>query len=333
VLASYIGANKGDGVYVNAPKANLENNYVGMNDGAAPAGADAWPSFFDRSLNSRGCYWDSHRCCRLKLLHVCDQSYPSWESTSLPVDTVHSVRTLKVTLYFGNMGYGVSASYNAEGLALSNNLVGGNGLAAVRYDQAEGADGSAQFTDSNHIILTNGWGQQACTLCMCSTLGAATESAGGIEVDCSVPGTDGPRARSRAPTARSVRDLGPSFPLGLPADTTVLTLSGVNLETMDWEQLVALESLRVLALNDNPNLDPVRCAVFDRNLLSRGLPLSFTPMLRLKRCHACDQWHSSRMSTPLTSSHCISRPNTEGPCLWPFRHLVAEFRKLIAPWD
>jgi hypothetical protein len=56
----------------------------------------------------------------------------------------------------------------------------------------------------------------------------------------------------------------------------------------------------------------VRCArVFDRNLHSR-MPLSFTPSLRLKRCHACDQWHSSRVPTPLTSSHCKLRPNTEG---------------------
>jgi hypothetical protein len=28
--------------------------------------------------------------------------------------------------------------------------------------------------------------------------------------------------------------------------------------------------------------------------------------------HSCDQWHSSRVSTPLTSWHCKFRPNTEG---------------------
>jgi hypothetical protein len=32
----------------------------------------------------------------------------------------------------------------------------------------------------------------------------------------------------------------------------------------------------------------VRCAFFDGNLHSR-MPLSFTPLIRLKRCHACDQ--------------------------------------------
>jgi hypothetical protein len=42
------------------------------------------------------------------------------------------------------------------------------------------------------------------------------------------------------------------------------------------------------------------------------MPLSFTPLLRLKRCHACDQCHSSWMSTPLTGSHCKLHPNTEG---------------------
>ena len=40
----------------------------------------------------------------------------------------------------------------------------------------------------------------------------------------------------------------------------------------------------------------VRCAFFDKDLHSR-MPLSFTPLLRLKRCHACDQWHTSRVST------------------------------------
>jgi hypothetical protein len=43
----------------------------------------------------------------------------------------------------------------------------------------------------------------------------------------------------------------------------------------------------------------VRCARFDRNLHSR-MALSFTPLLRLKLLHACDQWHSSRLFTPLT---------------------------------
>jgi hypothetical protein len=54
----------------------------------------------------------------------------------------------------------------------------------------------------------------------------------------------------------------------------------------------------------------VRCAFFGRNLHSR-MPLVPTPA-RLKLLHACDQWHSSRKFTFLTSSHCELRPNTEG---------------------
>jgi hypothetical protein len=45
------------------------------------------------------------------------------------------------------------------------------------------------------------------------------------------------------------------------------------------------------------------------------MPLDPTPA-RLKRCHACDQWRSSRKFTFLTSSHCELRPNTEGTTRW-----------------
>jgi hypothetical protein len=40
----------------------------------------------------------------------------------------------------------------------------------------------------------------------------------------------------------------------------------------------------------------VRCTFSDRNAHSR-MPLVLMPA-RLKRCHACDQWHSSREFTP-----------------------------------
>jgi hypothetical protein len=58
----------------------------------------------------------------------------------------------------------------------------------------------------------------------------------------------------------------------------------------------------------------VRCAFFDRNPHSR-MPLSFMPLLRLKRCHACDQCPMSFLSSvhsPLTSEHCKFRPNAKG---------------------
>jgi hypothetical protein len=52
--------------------------------------------------------------------------------------------------------------------------------------------------------------------------------------------------------------------------------------------------------------------VFRQNpfTLSR-MPLDPTHV-RLKLLHACDQWHASRGSTPLTGWHCKLRPNTEG---------------------
>jgi hypothetical protein len=52
--------------------------------------------------------------------------------------------------------------------------------------------------------------------------------------------------------------------------------------------------------------------VFDKHLHSRGVPLSFTPLFRLKRCRAYDQWHSSLVFTPLTGWHCKFRQSTEG---------------------
>lgn len=160
------------------------------------------------------------------------------------------------TKYFGNFGFGVSGTGSAANLQLSDNLIGGNGLPGIRYDVEKGGSGDA-FSSSNHVILTNGWGEDACTLCKCSTLAASTEAPGAIEVDCTVAGNDGPAAPSRSPTDRSVRDLGPSFPTALPFNTAVLDLGGVNLEMVDWEQIESLSDLRVLVLSDNPNLDPI----------------------------------------------------------------------------
>jgi hypothetical protein len=51
----------------------------------------------------------------------------------------------------------------------------------------------------------------------------------------------------------------------------------------------------------------VRCAFFGRNPQPR-VPLVPTPA----RLHLCDQWHSYRVLTPLTSWHGKFRPNTEG---------------------
>jgi serine/threonine protein kinase len=50
----------------------------------------------------------------------------------------------------------------------------------------------------------------------------------------------------------------------------------------------------------------VRCAFLDW-ILHSMMTLSFTPLLRLKRCHACGQLHSSRVSTflPVDTVHCV----------------------------
>jgi hypothetical protein len=73
----------------------------------------------------------------------------------------------------------------------------------------------------------------------------------------------------------------------------------------------------------------VRCAVFDRNLHSR-MPLSFTPLLRLKHGHTCDQWHSSwvftnsyRLTLYILSNHCRT--------LWSLRMWPGSNRYLSPP--
>jgi hypothetical protein len=53
----------------------------------------------------------------------------------------------------------------------------------------------------------------------------------------------------------------------------------------------------------------VRC-VFSNWIVHSRMPLSFTPLLRLKVEQACDQWHFSQASTPLTGSHCINCVHT-----------------------
>ena len=124
------------------------------------------------------------------------------------------------------------------------------------------------------------------------------------------------------------------FPLGCPLSLTGWrcvfrsTTEGmlenlVNLEishnriirlpgTVQHLRRVQRVDLRFNALQTPPPLAGVRCAFSDRNLHSR---MSLDPThVRLKLLHACDQWHSSRASTPLTGWHCKLHPNTEGRC-------------------
>jgi uncharacterized membrane protein YccF (DUF307 family) len=54
-----------------------------------------------------------------------------------------------------------------------------------------------------------------------------------------------------------------------------------------------VDNINIVIIN---MLGLVRCAFSDKELHSR-MPLEPTPLLRLKRCHACDQWHFSREFT------------------------------------
>jgi hypothetical protein len=54
----------------------------------------------------------------------------------------------------------------------------------------------------------------------------------------------------------------------------------------------------------------VHGARFSTEIYTRGC--HWFPRLLASSEQSCDQWHSSRVSTFLTSSHCKLRPNTEG---------------------
>jgi hypothetical protein len=81
-------------------------------------------------------------------------------------------------------------------------------------------------------------------------------------------------------------------------------------ESFDWGSLSPLGA--VVKIDVEGSEWAVRCAFFDRNLHSR-MPLVPTPArFKLQASRRGNQWHSSRMFTPLTGSHCELRPNTEG---------------------
>jgi hypothetical protein len=70
-------------------------------------------------------------------------------------------------------------------------------------------------------------------------------------------------------------------------------------------------TLKALPICPSTRLPLGTVPVLDRNLYAR-VPFEIHALLRLKRCHAHEHWHSSRVSTPLTSWYCKFRPNTEG---------------------
>ena len=74
---------------------------------------------------------------------------------------------------------------------------------------------------------------------------------------------------------------------------------------LDEIGFVALVPSLVLAIIN------ARCPFLDRNSHSRSV-IEFHGFAPLKRSHACDQWHSSRVFILLTGWHCKFRPNAEG---------------------
>jgi hypothetical protein len=66
----------------------------------------------------------------------------------------------------------------------------------------------------------------------------------------------------------------------------------------------ATQTAVLLAATIAAEVAPVYGARFsDRNLHSK-MPLVPMRLLRLKLLHACDHWHASRVSAPLTGWHC-----------------------------
>jgi hypothetical protein len=71
-----------------------------------------------------------------------------------------------------------------------------------------------------------------------------------------------------------------------------------------------LTTSRLLTVSLGQDSHVVYGARFPIGIYTRGC--HWFPRLMASSEQACDQWHSSRVSTPLTSSHCKLRPNTEG---------------------
>jgi hypothetical protein len=89
-----------------------------------------------------------------------------------------------------------------------------------------------------------------------------------------------------------------------PHPATAMGLTHTNQGATETQVLVALPSGALMAIHKRT----VR--VFRQKFTLEDAALDPTHV-RLKRT-ACDQWHFSRKSTPLTGYHCKLRPNTEG---------------------
>jgi hypothetical protein len=110
------------------------------------------------------------------------------------------------------------------------------------------------------------------------------------------------------------------MPLGSPFSYRS-PLTGLLLPVFSYRSLHTLRCTPMQALCGKVF---ARCTFFDRNLHSR-MPLSFTPLLRLKRCHACDQWDSSRV---FTASYRLVVLDLKPACLWPKAFLAGVHSRL-----
>jgi hypothetical protein len=96
------------------------------------------------------------------------------------------------------------------------------------------------------------------------------------------------------PTKSVLDDIKLARGLAISQGTSYLSISTAGLKDMTGNPIVEVPTTGAMNVK-------ARCAFFGRNLHSR-MPLDPRPLLlRLKLLHACEQWHSSRVFTPLTS--------------------------------
>jgi hypothetical protein len=94
--------------------------------------------------------------------------------------------------------------------------------------------------------------------------------------------------------------------------------AGPNTHGLEDGMVVRRKDGTFTMLSAEPYTEPYAVAMqlgvyserFPTGFCTRGCHCSHACCSKLE--HACDQWHSSRVFTPLTGSHCILGPNTEG---------------------
>jgi hypothetical protein len=249
-------------------------------DAAVKSSAGARCSFFDRNLHSRMPLVPTP--ARLKLEQARDQWHFSRMFTFLPVHIVNRVQTLKVFI-------DAFLKFRGNVLALA-------------------AKGDAVMKD--YLMCCDELRDVALIACGVKIGDAQQE---GLDATWQM---DDPQALQAEIDAKNAAKRA----AGLAKVQKKLITKETELATIAITQAPISE----LFVNDKDStgkprwateLDekglPVRCAFSDRILHSR-MPLDPTPLLRLKLCHGCDQWHFSRESTCSHRYHHKLCRNTEG---------------------